>query len=235
MDPTYLLMRLPGEERASFLILQPMVPTSDTDRQRNLTAFVVAKSDPTDYGKLEAFVMPSGELIDGPSLADARAAAEPSIARDISLLNQQGSRVLFGNMLLVPVGESLFYMRPVYVTSQSTQLPELQGVIVVYAERAVMRDTLDEALAVLFGAAPGEPPPPASDIPASGSSEISDLLSRAEQAFADADAALRNGDLATYQAKVREGAELVRQAREQSSGSSTGAPASSTTTAPSSA
>jgi len=229
MDPTYLLMRLPGEERTSFLILQPMVPISDTDRQRNLTAFVVAKSDPNDYGELSAFVMPRGELIDGPSLADARAAAEPTIAQEISLLDQRGSRVLFGNMILVPVGESLFYMRPVYVTSQSTQLPELQRVIVVYGQRAVMRETLEQALGALFGDAPGAPAQPSGQPPAAGSTEIANLLARAEQAFAEADAALRNGDLATYQAKVREGAALVRQARESSGGEA--APATTSTTA----
>jgi uncharacterized protein len=231
MDPTYLLMKLPGEERASFLILQPMVPTSDTDRQRNLTAFIVAKSDPTDYGQISAFVMPSGELIDGPSLADARAAAEPTIAQEISLLDQRGSRVLFGNMLLVPVGESLFYMRPVYVTSQSTQLPELQRVIVVYGQRAVMRPTLEEALAALFGDAPGQPSTPSSENPAPGSTEIANLLARAEQAFADADAALRNGDLAAYQSKVKEGADLVRQARQRQGGGGGAPPPTTSTTA----
>ncbi|HUR49713.1 MAG TPA: UPF0182 family protein [Acidimicrobiales bacterium] len=228
MDPTYLLMRLPGEERASFLIMQPMVPASGADRQRNLTAFVVAKSDPTDYGELEAFVMPTGELIDGPSLADARASAEPSIAQEISLLDQRGSRVLMGNMLLVPVGESLLYMRPVYVTSQRTQLPELQRIIVVYGGKAVMRPTLTAAMAALFGGAPDKP---AAD-PGSGAtpadSDVAALLARAEQLFNDADAALRAGDLATYQAKIKEGVELVRQAR---AGSDQAPPPSTTTTA----
>jgi len=229
MDPTYLLMRLPGEERASFLIMQPMVPSSGTDRQRNLSAFVVAKSDPTDYGELEAFVMPTGELIDGPSLADARANAEPSIAQEISLLDQRGSRVLLGNMLLIPVGESILYMRPVYVTSQRTQLPELQRIIVVYGGKAVMRPTLSGALAALFGGAPAPGTEPDSPGGAAVDEDVAALLARAEQLFVDADAALRAGDLATYQAKIREAADLVRQAR---AGASENAAPSTTTTAP---
>ena len=228
MDPTYLLMRLPGAERASFLLLQPMVPASGSDRLRNLTAFVVAKSDPTDYGELEAFVMPSGVLIDGPSLADARAKAEPLIAQQIALLDQRGSRVLLGNMILVPIENSLLYMRPVYVTSQSTQFPELQHVIVVYGERAVMRDSLDEALAAVFGGAPDEPAAPVA--PGTAVSEdVADLLARAETAFAEAEEALRAGDLATYQAKIREAMDLVRQAR---SGAAPEPGGTTTTTAP---
>lgn len=227
MDPTYLLMRLPGEERASFLLLQPMVPASGSDRLRNLTSFVVAKSDPTDYGQLEAFVMPSGELIDGPSLADARAKAEPLIAQQIALLDQRGSRVLLGNMILVPIGQSLFYMRPVYVTSQSTAFPELQHVIVVYGERAIMRNSLDEALGALFGGAPDEPAAPIA--PGTGvSDDVADLLSRAEDAFTEADNALRVGDLATYQAKIQEAMDLVRRAR---SGSAPAQDETTTTTA----
>ena len=227
MDPTYLLMRLPGEERASFLLLQPMVPASGSDRLRNLTSFVVAKSDPTDYGELEAFVMPSGVLIDGPSLADARAKAEPLIAQQIALLDQRGSRVLLGNMILVPVEDSLFYMRPVYVTSQSTPFPELQHVIVVYGERAVMRNSLDEALAALFGGSPGQPAAPVAPDGAV-SDDVAELLARAEVAFTEADDALKQGDLATYQAKIREAMELVRQARSGAAPEET-----TTTTAPS--
>ena len=231
MDPTYLLMRLPGEQKAGFTILQPFVPASSTDKQRNLTAFMVAKSDPGSYGQLEAYVMPPGQQIDGPALVDARIAAEPTISQAISLLNKEGSRVLLGNVLVLPIKQSLLYIRPLYVTSQSNSLPELKRVIVVYARKAAMADTLQQALTDLFGGAPptqeakgGQPAAPAVT-----DQTVAQLLDKADQAFTDAETALRQGDLAGYQQKQREGEGYVRDARDRSK--SGGAGGTTTTTA----
>jgi uncharacterized membrane protein (UPF0182 family) len=106
MDPTYLLLRLPGEEKESFLILRPFVPASRTgDRQQNLTAFMTAKSDRDGYGKLQAFVMPRGIQIDGPALVNARILSTTAISREISLLDTGGSRVQQGNVLVIPYRE----------------------------------------------------------------------------------------------------------------------------------
>ena len=228
MDPTYVLMRLPGEEKAEFTLLQPFVPSSESDRQRNLTAFVVAKSDPDSYGELEAFVMPSGRQIDGPALVDARISAEPTISQEISLLNKEGSRVLLGNVLVVPIRESLLYVRPLYVTSDRNQLPELKRVIVVYSRKAVMAPTFQQALAGLFGDAPPtqEAAPGATPSAPAAPESTEQLLARAEEAFNEADAALRRGDLAEYQRKNREGVEYVKRARAGSR-----QPATTTTTA----
>ncbi|HUQ38539.1 MAG TPA: UPF0182 family protein [Acidimicrobiales bacterium] len=225
-DPTYMLMRLPGEEKESFLILQPMVP-GGSDKQRNLTAFVTAKSDPGEYGKIQVFVMPRGRQIDGPSLADARTSAEPSISQAITQLNQQGSSVLLGNMLLLPIEDSLLYVRPLYVTSDRNKLPELKRVIVIYADRAVMRPTLQEALAEIFGDAPAtleegpDNPDGTPSTPRTADESVATLLERADAAFAAADAALRAGNLSEYEKKVKEGIALVRQARQRGGAKST--------------
>ena len=245
MDPYYLLMRLPNESSESFLIFQPFVPTSKNDQRKELSAFMIAKSDPDSYGKLEAFVMPRELQVDGPSQVDALINQEPAVSRDITLLGTGGSKVVEGNLLIIPIKSSLIYIRPLYVQSERTPLPEFKKVIVVYADKVVMRDTLKEALEAIFGAAPptqeqkpgGEAPAAGGPAPApapAASASAQQLLDQADAAFQAADEALRRGDLATYQTKVNEAADLVRRARAAggSGGQSTTStrPGSTTTT-----
>ena len=242
MDPTYLLLRLPNDDRESFLILQPFVPRSRGDRQQNLSAFMTAKSDPDQYGKLEAFVMPRGEQIDGPSLVDARAAADPVISREITLLDQRGSQVKLGNVQVIPIQNSLLYVRPLYVQSARNPLPEFKRAIVVFGDRAVIGNTLREALASLFGDAPGtleeapgaggptptEPTEPTEPGPGTApeSVEVQRLLTEAAAAYEAAQTALRAGDLAEYQRQIGIVGDRVRDAQ----GQAPGAPAATTTT-----
>ncbi|MGH9282165.1 MAG: UPF0182 family protein, partial [Acidimicrobiales bacterium] len=235
MDPTYLLLRLPNEEKETFLILQPFVPRSTGDRQQNLTAFMTAKSDPAEYGKLQAFVMPRGEQIDGPALVDARAAADTEISREITLLNQQGSQVLLGNVQVIAVENSLLYIRPLYVQSARNPLPEFKRAIVVFGDDAVIGNTLEEALTKIFGAAPetleetpgAAPPtttPPGQEQPptaAPESEEVRRLLDEANAAYEAAQAALRNGNLAEYERQIKIVGEKLGQARGRASATTT--------------
>lgn len=242
MDPTYLLLRLPNDTKESFLILQPFVPRSRGDRQQNLSAFMTAKSDPDEYGKLEAFVMPRGEQIDGPALVDARAAADPEISREITLLNQQGSQVQLGNVQVIPIQNSLLYVRPLYVQSSRNPLPEFKRAIVVFGDEAVIGNTLEEALTKIFGTAPktleeapgGTPPttpgPPGPATPAE-SAEVQRLLQEADTAYQAAQEALRQGDLAEYQKQITIVGERVGQARGQAAGPAATS-TTTTTTAP---
>ena len=229
MDPTYLQLRLPEDRQESFLILQPFVPSPSGDKQQNLTAFMTAKSDPADYGRLQVFVMPRGVQIDGPALVDARIAADAQISQEITLLNQQGSQVLLGNVLVIPIENSLLYVRPLYVQSTRNPLPEFKKAIVVFGSKAVMRDTLQASLAAVFGAAPqtleqakpGEGPAPAAPAPAPGApvpGNTRQLLDQAQAAYDAAQTALRNGNLAEYQRQISVVGDLIRQVR-QSSGS----------------
>src|SRR5205807_4467381 len=117
-------------------------------------AFMVAKSDPDDYGKLEAFVMPSDQHVDGPALADAKINQATDISKEITLLNTSGSKVLLGNMLVIPINQSLLYIRPLYVQAVNTPQPQFKKAIVVFGDRAVMQNTLKDALQSIFGAAP---------------------------------------------------------------------------------
>lgn len=154
IEPYYVLTQLPSEEDQDFVILRSYVPVSAEDTRKELTAFMVGKSDPDEYGQLVAYrVEPRGGT-DGPALVNAKVQTDPSISRVITLLNQQGSRVEFGDLLLIPIENSVLYVRALYVVAQSTQVPELQQVIAVLGENVVMCPTLEEAMQSVFGLVP---------------------------------------------------------------------------------
>jgi len=175
-DPFYVVMRLPGEETESFLMLQPMVATAvNQGTQQNMTAFMVAKSDPQNYGQLEVYHMPVGKRVPGPAQVDSIIQQDTTVSQAISLLNTNGSEVLFGNVLTIPVNQSLLYVRPLYVSSkgQGAAVPEMKKVILVYGNRVAYQDTLQQAIDELF---PGAPPltqeQGASTAPSSGTGAI---------------------------------------------------------------
>ncbi|MBV8984266.1 MAG: hypothetical protein JO248_07480, partial [Acidimicrobiia bacterium] len=180
--------------------------------------------------------------VDGPALADAKINQDPTISSQITLLNTAGSKVLLGNMLVIPINQSLLYIRPLYVQAVNTPQPQFKKAIVVFGDKAVMQNTLKDALEQLFGAAPptleqgaGQPsttpiPTPGSPTPAPSpapSGNVKSLLDQAATHFNNAQNALKNGDLAGYQNEVNAGVALVQQAQQQSANTSTPAPAPS--------
>ena len=235
IDPYYLLMRLPGEQKESFLLLRPFVPASG-DTKKQLTAFMVAKSDPGDYGQLETFVMPRSDLPDGPGIAAGTMQQDEAVSQLETLLGQAGSDLLYGNLILVPIDNSLLYVRPVYtVASKGAQVPSLKKVIVEFHGRVAVEDTLKAALADLFGATPdtGESQPGTgsgggTSPPPTAPQSVSDLLKKAQQSFADADKALKAGDLETYAKKEKEGRDYVNQADQRAAASSSTSGSTST-------
>ena len=177
--------------------------------------------------------MPRNRLPDGPALVAANIASEEDISAELTLLDQQGSQVRQGNLLLVPVGESLLYVRPLYTQAAGpTAVPELKKVIVTFNGNSYMRDTLGEALQAAFGQAPpvANPPPnqgsTGGQTPPNSDQSVSSLLAQADAKFNEADAALKAGDLSAYQQAIDEARTLVQQA-----GAAVGL-GSSTTTAP---
>ncbi len=247
IDPYYLLMQLPGEQDLSYVLLRPFVPFSENDSRKELVAFMTASSDPDDYGELKVFVMPRNRLPDGPALVAANIASEEEISAELTLLDQQGSQVRQGNLLLVPVGESLLYVRPLYTQAAgATAVPELKKVIVTFNGNSYMRDTLPEALIAAFGEAPPVEPTPGdggtetppddggddggtTTPPVTGS--VADLLAQADEKFDEAERALRDGDLAAYQLAIDEARDLVAQAAEAAGQEAEGATTTSTTAA----
>jgi uncharacterized membrane protein (UPF0182 family) len=183
MTPYYTIMRLPGELHAEFVLMLPMVPS----QRQNMIAWLAARCDPPHYGKLVAYEFPKDKLIYGPSQIEARINQNPEISQQLSLWNQMGSRVIHGNLLVIPVENSVLYISPLYLRSETGQLPELKRVIAAYGDRVVMEDTLPGALAALFKET--VPAPKVSEVqagapalgPASGRAR--EALSRYQQAM----------------------------------------------------
>jgi uncharacterized membrane protein (UPF0182 family) len=219
MLPYYLLMRLPDDDELSFIIMQPFTPQ---DRP-NMVSFLVAKSGPSDYGEIIDFTLPAESAQQGPGQVGDFINQKPEISSQFSLLRTGGSDVIQGNMLVVPIDESLLYVQPIYIRATSTDtggnesggIPEFKFAIVSFDGNIQMRESLDGALAAIFGRAPGGPDEPVTPPPTTPTEipdEIASLLSAAQEAFDAADAALRDGDLATYAEKVAEAQSLLDRA-----------------------
>ncbi|CAB3793143.1 hypothetical protein LMG28614_03659 [Paraburkholderia ultramafica] len=146
MPPYYTIMRLPGDARAEFILMLPMVPS----QRENMIAWLAARCDPSGYGKLIVFTFPKDRLVFGPFQIEARIQQNTGISQQISLWNQMGSRVIRGHLVVVPIENSILYVSPLYLRAASGQLPELKRVIAAYGERVVMEESLGEALAALF-------------------------------------------------------------------------------------
>ncbi len=144
--PNYELMALPGQTQQSFVLVQPFVPSSNGDKQ-NLTAFMTASSDPDDYGQLTAFTIPAGQTVDGPYLVSTAVQTNSSISQEITLLSQRGSKVVLGNVVITPIGESLLYIQPLYVEQEQNGVPRLNDVVVVYDGTAYHSGSGDPSLA----------------------------------------------------------------------------------------
>ncbi|MGB5167591.1 MAG: UPF0182 family protein [Acidimicrobiia bacterium] len=219
MLPYYLLMKLPGEERPSFLLMQPFTPRG----RPNMVSFMVAKSGPLEeYGRIIEYGLPSDSQIDGPGQVGNFVNQDPEISAEFTLLGQGGSRVIQGNMLVIPIEQSLLYVQPIYISANdeasSTGIPEFKRVVVSFNGRIEMRNSLSEALTAVFGVSSGDGGGSGEDggttEPPTGTVEeqVVELLARADQAFMDADAAMQNGDLVTWAQKIEEAQAAVEEA-----------------------
>jgi len=220
----YVMMRMPGEDRAEFLLLQPMVPA----QRPNMIAWVAARNDAPSYGQVRVYEFPENTSVLGPKQIEAQIDADPTISAQITLWNQSGSKVIRGNLIVIPVQDSLIYLQPVYLVSTSSALPELQKVILASATKIVWGDSLGEALDALLGLGPGTapgggpgagptpgpgatPPPPTAPGATPPAGDVRALVSYANDHFALAQQALKNGDFATYGAEMRLVEEALRQ------------------------
>jgi hypothetical protein len=147
MEPYYLILRLPGEPKEEFVLLIPFNPS----KKDNLSAWLAARSDPPHYGKLVVYNFPKQKLIYGPRQIEARIDQDSYISQQLSLWNQRGSQVIRGNLLVIPIERSLVYVEPLYIAAEKGQLPELKRVIVGFGDRIAMEQTLEGAMARVFG------------------------------------------------------------------------------------
>jgi uncharacterized membrane protein (UPF0182 family) len=242
LQPQYILAHLPGSTQQSFMLLTPFVPFSSSTERQNLTSYMTASSDPRDYGTLRLFVTPAGQNVDGPALIANAIRSNVSISTELSFLNQNGSTVELGEVAIVPIDQTLLYVQPVYVESSSNPVPTLKDVIVVYNQTAYHSSnaSLDNALCqvtnpdgtqpfsnycnttaanakalVPSNTTPGSTGNQGSSpttVPPSAQGSVASLLAQAQSSLNAANAALKNGDLATYQSDVNQALSYINQA-----------------------
>jgi uncharacterized protein len=212
MQAYYTTLRLPGESGTEFASILPFTPSGQN--RNNMLAWMVARSDGPNYGQLIVYRFPQGKLVFGPQQIEARISQEPAISSQITLWNQQGSQVLRGNLLVIPLEDAVLYLQPLYIQAQSNPLPELKRVIVASTDSVVMSDRLDTALAalgqgrsgeVLTAAAAAANQPAAASQPAAGAQgadgvppNTADLAGAARDHLRAAETAAGKGDWTTY-------------------------------------
>ena len=203
MDPYHTIMRLPDEKKEEFILLLPFTP----NKKDNMIAWLAARSDPPHYGKLTAFNFPKAKLVYGPRQINARIDQDPFISQQLSLWSQHGSTVIRGSMLAIPIERSLLYVQPLYLASEKGSLPELKRIIVAHGNQIAMEETLDAAIARVFGGAARGPvtamiPPGAAALPGVDSS-LKMLATRAFDHYTRAQDLLRQGNFAGYGEEVK--------------------------------
>ncbi len=216
MEPYFTIMRLPGESKEEFILLTLFNPS----RRDNMIAWLAARSDPPNYGRLVVYNFPKQKLVYGPRQIDARIDQDPIISQQLALWNQRGSTVIRGSLLAIPLEQSLIYVQPLYLAaSEQGALPELRRVIVAYGNLIAMEPTLEQSLARIFGsrtppsataaatpATPGGPAPPAT----APSAAERVMGQRAWEAWTRSQEALRRGDWAAYGAEQKQLEEALR-------------------------
>ncbi len=259
-EPYYTMFREPGaapSAAASFEMIRPFTPFSPDDRRPELRAFMTVGSDPWNYGQLVSYDIRDATLPDGPVKVDASIENDDYVSRNLTLWNNDGSGVIFGDMQMVPIGNAILWVRPLYLQPAANQ-PSFRQVVVSAGGRVAMAGSLGDALGVLFpgfkvdlgdvvggtstepggssgggtigpatpgtgatsgtpdtsGTGPSLPVTPGSGSGPGSSATPAELLTQAGQLFAEADAALKAGDLGTYQAKVNQAQALVARARQ---------------------
>jgi uncharacterized protein len=234
MAPIYQELRVPGQAQQSFTLLDAFVPVSSQSQIQTLSGFMIAGSDPGQYGNLEMFVTPRDQPVQGPAIVAAKIDQNATISKEISFLNQNGSSVVLGNVLMIPVADALLYIQPLYVESTRNAVPEIQYMIAVYGNQAALGTSIGDALTQVFNA------PVSTTVTPGGSSnalspEVRLLLANAQAAYQQSQTDLHAGNLGAYQGDIT-ALEGYLQQVQQLTGAVTptpaGSPSTTTTTAP---
>jgi len=191
IEPYYVMMQLPDGEGAEFMMIQPFIP----QQRENLIGWVGARSDRPNYGEMEAYLFSKQELVYGPAQVDARIDQDTQISRQFTLWSQRGSSVYRGNLLAIPLEDSLIYVEPVYLVSEgSGALPQLRRTIVSHNDRLTMQPSLDMAVETLFGDLEEE------DV--TGPVVSPGVLDEVRELYREAQDALEDGDFSTYADRI---------------------------------
>jgi uncharacterized membrane protein (UPF0182 family) len=209
MEPNYVLMKVPGEDQPEFIQILPFTPNN----RNNMIGWIAARSDQPHYGTAIVYDFPKTRLVDGPLQIEARIDQNPQLSSQMSLWNQQGSNVLRGSLIVIPIGRALLYAEPIYLQAARSPMPQLRLVVLAMQERLAYGPTFEDALASLFGSAasmlPGPLPttpsgivsagelagPPAA-APTTGATDVDALIAEAGRSFADYQRLTAEGRLA---------------------------------------
>ena len=146
MEPYYVTMKLPGMAGEEFILMQPLTPVN----KNNMIAWMAGRSDGENYGELIVYNFPKDQLVYGPMQIESRIEQDTEISQLLTLWGQLGSRVIRGDLLVIPIENSILYIEPVYLQAETSELPELKRVIVAFQDKIIMRENLEEALKELF-------------------------------------------------------------------------------------
>lgn len=196
MAPRHVIMKLPNEEKEEFILMLPFIPKG----KDNLAAWMVARNDDENYGKLSVYKFPKQKLIYGPKQVISRISQDAEVARQITLWDQSGSQVIQGPLLVIPIEESLMYVRPLYLKAESGKIPELKRVIVAYGNKIAMEPTLEQGLSRIFGTETDLTPTKTTTTTTTPvvSTNQQEIIDQANAAYEKAMNALQNGDFSTF-------------------------------------
>jgi uncharacterized protein len=212
MRPYYLLTRLPGEHDEQFVLVMPFTPNN----KQNMVAYMAARSDPASYGRITLFSLPRARTVFGPTQVHAQILADPDVAKELTLFNQQGSTVILGNLLTVPIKDALLYVQPIFVQASQGAIPELRRVPVFFNNQlgytANLADSIDQVLGQTTNAPSASgPQPPAG--PQTASTALARILQQQAEQYRRAQQALDRHDLGAYQHAIDRLGQLIEQAQ----------------------
>ncbi len=203
-----LMFKLPGEEGVEFLLTNQYTPQN----KDNMIALLAARNDGENYGELVLYEFPKTKVIAGPNMIETKIDQDTSISSQLTLWSQMGSDVLRGNTIVIPIEESLLYVEPIYLKSDTdSNFPEMKMVVVSYGDEILMEPTLDTAINRLFGITEQKPERPQEPDTEYDDTSIDDLINKANEVFNDANEASQNGNWAEYGRKIDELEKLLNQ------------------------
>lgn len=198
MEPYYIVMEMPGENTTEFVQILPFIP----DGKENMIGWVAARSDPAHYGNMTAYHLTKQELVFGPMQIESRIDQDTQVSQRITLWSRSGSDVFRGNLLALPIADSMLYVEPLYLQSQeSGSLPQVKRVIAAQGNRLAMKPTFTQALNALYNETEREQ---GFRAPQQGQGETVETLQDARQLYREAQVALRNGNFTLYSQKITE-------------------------------
>jgi hypothetical protein len=227
IEPYYVIMSLPGEQNAEFVLIQPLVAAS----RPNMISWVAARMDPGHYGERISFRFPSDSTTLGPAQIQARINQDSTISAQFTLWSRAGSSVVRGDLLVLPMGDSILYVEPIFLQSTESSFPEFKRVILASQNRIAFAETIEQGLRQILGEAVVPPPDGGTGNGGELPADVAGLVAEAQRLYDAAQTALAAGDLGTYQARVDD-LQAVLDALGQLSGATTPSPEPSAAASP---